>query len=176
MNRRGQWLAIALVAAGAALAGFAFNAWRSAPQAAAADATAALLDARLPDLDGRPQAVQQWNGRVIVVNFWATWCAPCRDEIPILVKLQEKHGPRGLQFVGIAIDQPDKVRPYATEMRMNFPILIGGAETIELTRKLGNRAGVLPFTVIISRDGRIVAREIGAAKEAQLEAQLLPLL
>jgi thiol-disulfide isomerase/thioredoxin len=120
--------------------------------------------------------VEQWRGKVIVVNFWATWCAPCREEIPMFVKLQEKYGSRGLQFVGIAIDQPAKVRPFASEFGMNFPVLIGGAEAIELTRTLGNKASVLPYTVILTRDGRIAATEMGAVKEERFESFLASLL
>jgi hypothetical protein len=81
-----------------------------------------------------------------------------------------------LQFVGIAIDQPEKVRPYAAELGMNFPILMGGVEGLNLARALGNTAGVLPFTVIVGRDGKIVSTEVGAAKEVKFEAALLPLL
>ena len=174
MSRRGQWLLIAAVALAAAAAGFGYNLWRTSPHGA--DGAAALKAAKLPDLDGRPQALEQWQGRVVVVNFWATWCAPCREEIPILTKLQAKYGARGLQLVGVAIDQPEKIRPYAAEMGMNFPILVGGADAIELTRTLGNRAGVLPFTVIVDRQGRLVERTVGAVKEAKLEQQLLSLL
>lgn len=166
-------LLVAAVAVLAAAAGFAYHVWRTAPEAAG---QAALATVGFPDLDGRAQSLDQWRGKVVVVNFWATWCAPCREEIPILVKLQRKHGAQGLQFVGVAIDQAEKVRPYAAEMGMNFPILIGGVDAIELTRTLGNRAGVLPFTVIVARDGRIAGREVGAVKEGPLEAQLLQLL
>ena len=166
-------LLIAAVAVVAAAAGFAWNVWRTSAESGAAGALAAVT---LPDLDGRPQRLEQWRGKVVVVNFWATWCAPCREEIPLLIKLQKKYGAEGLQLVGVAIDQAEKVRPYAAELGMNFPILMGGVETIELSRTLGNRAGVLPFTVILGRDGRIAAREVGAAKEGPLEARLLVLL
>ena len=176
MTRRLQWLLIAAVALAAGAAGFAYNAWRTGPAQAAAGAAASLQGAKLADLDGRIQSLERWKGQVIVVNFWATWCAPCREEIPLLMKLQEKYGPRGLQLVGVAIDQPEKVRPYAAEMGMNFPILIGGADAIELTRTLGNRAGVLPFTVVLDRQGRVVDRTVGIVKEARLEPQLLSLL
>jgi thiol-disulfide isomerase/thioredoxin len=128
---------------------------------------------RLPDLGGTPQALTQWRGKVVVLNFWATWCAPCREEIPLFVKLQNQYGAQGLQFVGVAIDQPEKVKPYAAELGMNFPILIGGVEAIDLTRTLGNRASVLPFTVIVGRDGRIVASEIGVMHRAKLEPVLV---
>jgi thiol-disulfide isomerase/thioredoxin len=175
MTRRWRdGLLIAAVAVVAAAAGFAYNAWRTTPDAGGGGE--ALGRAVFPDLEGRAQSLAQWRGKVVVVNFWATWCGPCREEIPILVRLQKEYGPRGLQLVGIAIDQPEKVRPYAAELGMNFPILIGSVDAIELTRTLGNRAGVLPFTVIFSRDGRMVAKEVGAVKEAPFEALLLKLL
>lgn len=170
-----DWLAIASVAALAAAAGFAYNVWRTTPEPGAV-AVAALTSARFANLDGATQSLEEWRGKVVVVNFWATWCAPCREEIPAFVKLQDRYRAQGLQFVGIAIDHPDKVRPYAAELKMNFPILIGGIEAIDLTRALGNRAGVLPFTVILRRDGQIAAKETGATQEAKLEALILPLL
>ena len=166
-------LLIAAVALLGAAAGFAYNAWRTASDGSRSAALAAVT---LPDLQGRPQALDQWRGKVLVLNFWATWCAPCREEIPVLVKLQNKYEAQGLQFVGIAIDQAEKVRPYAAEMGMNFPILIGSLDAIELTRTLGNKAGVLPFTVFVARDGEIAGREVGAAKEGPLEERLLTLL
>jgi thiol-disulfide isomerase/thioredoxin len=175
-RRAREWLVIVLVAFAAGAGGYAFNVWRTAPdRAAAATARDTLLAARLPDLNDRPQALGQWKGKVLVVNFWATWCAPCREEIPLFVKLQKKYAARGVQFVGIAIDQAEKVRPYATELGMNFPILIGNVDTIDLGRTLGNRAGVLPFTVFVGRDGNIVSTEVGAIKEAKLELLLAPM-
>ena len=176
MTRAREWTLIALVAAIAALAGSVYNVWRVAPHQAASEAGAALLASEIPDLDGRAQPLNQWQGKVIVVNFWATWCAPCREEIPVFIRLQEKYRSHGLQFVGIAIDQPDKVRPYAAELGMNFPVLIGGVGAIDLSRQLGNRAGVLPFTVILDRHGKIVHTEIGAVKEAKFEPLLASLL
>ena len=178
MTRR-DWIVLAAVALIAAAAGFAYNAWRTGPQPPAGkdgDALATLMSTRLPDLEQRSRAVEEWRGKVIVVNFWATWCAPCREEIPLFVKLQKTYGERGLQFVGIAIDDPAKIRPFATEFGMNFPVLVAGADAIDLARKLGNRAGVLPFTVIISRDGKVVSSEIGTAHNARLESLLASLL
>jgi thiol-disulfide isomerase/thioredoxin len=173
---RREWFATGAVAVAAGVAGYALNAWRTAPDPAGEAGRNALLRLQLPDLDGRPQTIGDWRGKVVVVNFWATWCGPCRDEIPLFVKLQSQYGARGLQFIGIAIDQPDKVRPFAAEFGMNFPILIGGAETIELSRQLGNRAGVLPFTVVLGRDGGVAASAVGAAKPEKLEPLLTSLL
>ena len=175
MTRR-EWAlttAVALVAGGS---GYAYNAWRTAAEAEARQAVAALEAAELPNLDGKAQALRQWRGKLVVLNFWATWCAPCREEIPVFIRLQDRYGDRGLQFVGIAIDHPSKVRPYAAELGMNFPILVGWMEAIELARKLGNRSGVLPFTLVLARDGTIAMTHIGALKEAQLEPLLTSML
>jgi thiol-disulfide isomerase/thioredoxin len=176
MKRSRDALLIALVGVVAAAGGYAYNTWRTAPQAASDQALAALIAARLPDLSGTPQALDQWRGKVVLVNFWATWCAPCREEIPMLVKLQEKYGERGLQLVGIAIDQAEKVRPYAAEMGMNFPILLGSSDGIALARELGNKAAVLPFTLVLDRNGKIVAREVGALKAPRIEGLVSSLL
>jgi thiol-disulfide isomerase/thioredoxin len=174
MSRR-EWLVVVAVAVLAVAAGIGVQYWRISGTPGDA-ANEALQAARFTDLQGETQSVERWRGKVIVVNFWATWCAPCREEIPMFVKLQEKYGERGLQFVGVAIDQPAKVRPFASEFGMNFPVLIGGADAIELTRSLGNKASVLPFTVILGRDGRITATETGAVKEGRFESFLATLL
>jgi thiol-disulfide isomerase/thioredoxin len=179
VDRARGWLLLGLVAIGAAAAGYAYQAWRSAAQpitAARDEGAARLMATQLPDLENTPQFIGQWRGKVLVVNFWATWCAPCREEIPIFVRLQDKFRERGLQIVGIAIDRPDNVRPYAAELGMNFPVLIGGSDAIDLTRALGNRGAVLPYTVVIDRDGRIAAVEMGAAKENKFSALLASLL
>ena len=174
MTRTREWTVLALVALAAAAAGYAYYVWKTGPQPPRA--TAISIAGSIPDLDGKMQALEQWRGKVLVVNFWATWCAPCREEIPIFMRLQTKYGGRGLQFVGIAIDQPEKVRPYAAELGMNFPVLIGGVEALEFARQLGNNARLLPFTVVIDREGKVIHREVGAVKEAKIEPFLASLL
>ena len=176
MISRREWLTTAAVAVAAGSAGFAFNAWRTAPEPPSAAGGDALLELRLPDLEDRLHTIADWKGKLVVVNFWATWCGPCREEIPLFVRLQSDYASRGLQFIGIAIDQPDKVKPFAREFKMNFPILIGGYDVIELGRRIGNKAGVLPFTVILGRDGRIVATAVGAAKPEKFEPLVVSLL
>ena len=135
-----------------------------------------VLRVRVADVKGGTQSLEQWRGQVLVVNYWATWCAPCREEIPVFVRLQERYGRRGLQFVDIAIDQPDKVAEFASEFRINYPLLLGGLETLELLRQVGNRAGVLPYTLVIDRKGNLVSREPGGLKENRLERIIQPLL
>jgi thiol-disulfide isomerase/thioredoxin len=131
---------------------------------------------RLTDLKGAGQGLDQWRGRVVVINFWATWCAPCREEIPGFVSLQERYGQLGLQFVGVALDQPDKVAAFAQEFRINYPVLIGGLDIMDLLRQAGNRAGVLPYTLVIDRKGNLVGQERGGLKESKLEGLIQPLL
>ena len=137
---------------------------------------AQLMAVTLPDMDGKPQALAQWRGKVMVVNFWATWCAPCLKEIPEFVRMQQKFGPRGLQFVGIAIDNRDKVREFATKFRITYPVLIGEMDAIELVRVVGNDRGGLPFTVIVDRKGRLIGTELGGLTEKKLTAIIEPML
>jgi thiol-disulfide isomerase/thioredoxin len=136
----------------------------------------ALFGVALPDAKGREQSIGQWKGKVLVVNFWATWCVPCREEMPEFVKAQQEFGPRGLQFVGIAVDDPAKVEAFAAELGLNYPALIGGYGAIELSRSFGNRLGALPFTIIVDRAGRINHTQLGPIKEAQLRAIIVQLL
>ena len=131
---------------------------------------AELLALSLPDIQGTPQSLSQWRGKVLVVNFWATWCEPCREEMPQFVQAQRELGPRGLQFIGIAVDQPDKVIQFARELDLNYPALIGGYDAFELSRPLGNRLAALPFTVIIDREGRVVHTQLGPLKKGQLRS------
>jgi thiol-disulfide isomerase/thioredoxin len=177
MNTR-TLVVFAIVAGVSAAGGVAYH-LRSPDGGAAVDARGVVervLAAPLADIKGGSQSIGQWRGRVLVINYWATWCAPCREEIPMFVKMQERYGERGLQFIGIAIDQPAKVAEFAAEFRVNYPLLIAGADSLELLRQAGNRAGVLPYTLVIDRKGNLVSREPGGLKEARLETLLQPLL
>ena len=127
----------------------------------------------LPDLEGRLRNVAEWDGRLLVVNFWATWCAPCREEIPLFVRLQEQFGDRGLQFVGIALDQPANVAPFAAEYGINYPVLVGQGEAIELMRRFGSLYGALPFTAVVGRDGRVAYVHEGVFLPSQAKTQII---
>ena len=133
------------------------------------DATT-LLALSLPDAAGKEQSIGQWRGKVVVVNFWATWCAPCREEMPEFVRAQTEFGGRGLQFVGIAVDQADKVDQFAKELGLNYPTLIGGYGAVELSKTLGNRLAALPFTIIVDRQGQVVHTQLGPLKSDQLRS------
>jgi thiol-disulfide isomerase/thioredoxin len=113
---------------------------------------------------------------VLVVNFWAPWCPPCRKEIPGFLRLQERLGPKGLQIVGVALDEQDKVRAYVEETGMDYPILLGGMDAVNLGRLAGNRLGGLPYTVVLDRQGQAVATLVGEVAEARLEGIVQPLL
>lgn len=176
MTRTRAYALLAAVAVASAAAGAAYHLWLKGRPDGSGVVAERVYAARLPDLKGTPQPLAQWRGRVLVVNFWATWCVPCREEIPGFVRLQARHGARGLQFVGIAIDEPDKVTAFAREFGINYPLLVGQLDTLELLRQAGNRAGVLPYTLVLDRQGQVVSREPGGLKEARLEGLIQPLL
>jgi thiol-disulfide isomerase/thioredoxin len=129
---------------------------------------ALLMQLSLPDVNGTPQSLDQWRGKVLIVNFWATWCVPCREEMPEFVRTQQEFGDKGLQFVGVAVDEQGKVARFADEIALNYPALIGGYGAMELSKTLGNRLMALPFTVIVGRDGNIAFTQLGPIKKEQL--------
>ncbi len=105
--------------------------------------------------DNKLSNIKEWDGKVLVINFWASWCPPCRREMPMFVRLQEQYADKGLQFIGIAIDEPDQVRDFMDTMMVNYPMLIGAQDAIDVARIYGNRFGALPYTVIVDRKGII---------------------
>ena len=140
----------------------------------AAPGDIALRSASLVDLAGQPRKLSEWQGRILMCNFWATWCAPCREEIPLLMAARAKYGPAGVEIVGIAIDNAAKVLDFSTSFNISYPILLAEADGLDLMRKLGNSAGGLPYTVVADRKGNVVHRKLGALKQADLDAILGP--
>ena len=107
------------------------------------------------DLHGQLRNINEWDGKLIFLNFWATWCPPCKKEIPAFIELQQAYGDQGFQIISIAVDEEVAVREYAREMGMNYPTMAVQAEGVGLAKRYGNGVGVLPYTVIINRDGEI---------------------
>ncbi|MGQ0651637.1 MAG: TlpA family protein disulfide reductase [Betaproteobacteria bacterium] len=160
------------VGVAAGVAGALFGAFGVQRATGASD----LLSLTLPDLDGRPTPLMGWQGRVLVANFWATWCAPCLEEIPLLATVQRQHAGRGLQVVGIALDQAPKIRDFVAKTPAGYPILVGDGSLVGLMQKLGNPSGGLPFTAILDRKGSLAHRKLGAFKGAELAGIIQPLL
>jgi peroxiredoxin len=138
--------------------------------------THSLFAASLPDITGKSQALSQWKGKIIVVNFWATWCPPCLEEMPELSKLQERYRDRNIIVLGISTDDLDKIREFAELHPVSYPLLSGNIEAMDLGISLGNDKGVLPYTAIINLDGTVAKTYFGRVDQALLEKTLLPLM
>ena len=107
------------------------------------------------DLDGTVRNIREWDGQLILLNFWATWCPPCKKEIPDFIDLQQAYGDQGFQVIGIAIDEEEATREFAETVGINYPVMAVQVDAVMLAKRYGNAAGALPYTVIINRDGEI---------------------
>jgi thiol-disulfide isomerase/thioredoxin len=135
-----------------------------------------LPEFRLPDTGGVEVSSKAWAGKVLVLNFWATWCPPCLREMPLLTEVQQAHGDESLQVVGIAIDEPGSVQRFLADNPVGYPVLLGDTDAIEMSRRLGNRLQGLPFTAIFDRAGRRVHAQVGEVTRTSLSEHLEPLL
>jgi len=180
MFNRTNALILVIAIAGAAL-GFLAGGWirpMHAPSGRAAahalDIGDALPDAELPGLDGKPRSLAEWRGKLVLVNFWASWCGPCREEMPLLDATQKRLAEKGLQIVGIANDSAAATKGFLAKTPVAYPILVDDPEHGDLSERLGNTRDVLPYTVLVGRDGRILARRPGNFSESALDAWLAP--
>ena len=165
---RREALILAAAGVGAAAAGLVAGALLLQGRSGAS----ALLSTAYPDLSGRPRRLLDWQGRLVVCNFWATWCAPCREEMPMLSRLREKYQAKGVEFVGIGIDSAAKILEFSRTHPVAYPLLVADAGAIDLMRSLGNAGGALPFTVMLDRAGAVAYRRLGALTQQELEKAL----
>jgi len=142
----------------------------------AGDSINSLPDIRLQDTAGREITSNSWAGKVVVLNYWATWCPPCLREMPMLAQLQQGYDTGRLQVVGVAIDDADSVRRFLDENQVDYQILLGDVASVELSKRLGNRTGGLPFTVVFDRVGRLVFSHNGEIGAVDIRTHVIPLL
>ena len=131
-----------------------------------------LFSTRLPDTNGKQRLLADWRGKILVVNFWATWCQPCREEMPAFSRLSEKYTANNVQFVGIALDNAANVAEFSKKIPVSYPLLIAETEGGELIRQLGNPQLGLPYTLIIGGTGDVSLTRLGKLSETQLDAFL----
>ena len=180
MNR-GQIIAVVLLAAAAGAAGYFVSRHQSSPVdpvvAVPVDSAElrAVPDFSLTDLAGETRSGSEWSGQVRIVNFWATWCPPCRREIPLLIDLQQEYGDR-MQVIGIAIDDLADVQSYAEETAFNYPVLVGQQKAIDLGNAFLPDFVGLPFTVIVDAEDRIAKVHMGELHRDEAEAMLAEVL
>jgi thiol-disulfide isomerase/thioredoxin len=166
----------ALILAAAGVAAAAAGALAGVFALQSRSGAAALLNEPLRDLTGAPRRLADWRGQVLVCNFWATWCAPCREEIPLLIAAQQQYKHNFVQFVGIGIDSVLKIVEYAKEMKIDYPLLVAEPSITDTMKKLGNKQSGLPFTVVLDRQGAVAATKLGALGRMELNGIIPPLI
>jgi thiol-disulfide isomerase/thioredoxin len=135
-------------------------------------AVSTLYAQSLNDLTGKPQSLGQWKGKPLLVNFWASWCAPCVQEMPELSELAAKDGGKHFNVIGIGIDSPANLNEFVKKTKVAYPLYVGGMSGTDLSRELGNTHGGLPFTVLIGPDGQVRKTYLGRLKFEELRADL----
>ena len=181
MKRIVSYLTIAVLAASAGAAVYKFVLQRHPqPQVVAAEPAAGiplvLPDFSLQDRDGNLRSIHSWPGKSLIVNFWATWCGPCRKEIPLLMQTNRSREAEGFQLVGVAVDFRDDVLRYATQMHIDYPLLIGEQEGLNAVNAFGVQAVGFPFTVFTDNQDRVVTLHLGELTAGQLDVILKTVL
>ncbi len=138
--------------------------------------TETLPEFSMPDPEGETRDISEWEGDILVINFWGTWCAPCREEVPLLIDVQDEFEDQGLTVLGIALDQPEQVKAFAEEFGINYPLLVGENETLEVLEAFGSGALGLPHTFVVDRDGRVVNFHLGLIEPDEVDPLLAPAL
>jgi len=135
-----------------------------------------LAEFTMPDVSGKPHNIKEWESKIRIINFWATWCPPCLKEIPMFKTLQQQFTNNGLQFIGVAVDDQASVKEYMAKTDINYPILIGDLAGIALSQQLGNTAGVVPYTLIVNQQGQVIYQHNGEISREQIIEIITPLL
>jgi peroxiredoxin len=170
MRRRGIAWVVGVVAAVALAAGLSLALRHfSTGSGGSADV---FFQQTFKDLDGVTVPMAQWKDRVVVVNFWATWCPPCVEEMPDLQRIHDDYAARGVVVVGLGIDSPSALKRFRDQHQLSLPLLAAGAAGSELGRALGNGSGALPYTVLVDRKGRIVQAHLGQVRPVDLRRWL----
>ena len=172
-----QFLILAVIGAFIGLLASGVEKWWQQEQSTASESQLEKLpEFSLTTMDGGAWHSQQWTNKILVLNFWATWCPPCREEMPIFSKLQEEFAQQDVQFIGVAIDDREAVQEFIDSYGIDFTILLGDTQAAALSERLGNRFSALPFTVIVDKGGEIKLRHAGGIKEEQLRPVLAGLI
>ncbi|MFZ6815289.1 TlpA family protein disulfide reductase [Undibacterium sp. Rencai35W] len=171
MNKRFFFAAVLVAIASITFGVVAANK-QLAPSAPKNASVAQLLALSLPDSKGQIQKLAQWQGKFLLVNFWATWCGPCVQEMPELSALQKDLASANVQLLGLGIDSPTNIADFAKKYQITYPLFAAGMEGTELSRQLGNQAGGLPFTVLIAPDGSVAKQYLGRLKMDELRADI----
>ncbi len=174
LNRRTVLLAIgvAVVAGLAGLAGVLTARLVNDPGRRLVTVDRPPADFTLPDPDGRPRHLSEWRGRYVLVNFWASWCPPCRHELPMLAASQRRYGSDRLQVLGVSLDEPKALKEYLNKSPLGFPTLMGERDGFNLMARYGHPRGSIPFSVLLGPDGKVLARKAGAFSESELDTLL----
>lgn len=193
MNSR-LWIIVVVAGALGLGAGAGVRHWLIPPEGPATEAKTAptgangepdsppeVVDSRrpdftLPDRSGEPRSIGDFDDRVVLLNFWATWCPPCLEEVPALDHLHRELGDEGLSVVGVALEDAEPVQAFAEEHDVGYPLLVGGREAFDIAADYGNARGTLPYTVVIDRSGKIRATHQGALTREEAQALVAPWL
>lgn len=130
----------------------------------------------LPGMDGKPHELAEWHGKVILLNFWASWCSPCQTEIRDLVAYQSQYAAQGLQIVGVGMDDETKLRNVQRTLGINYPVLLANTPGNPLMAGFGNRDGIVPYSVLISREGKVIYTHTGIITQEIFAEQVIPWL
>lgn len=167
MNRR-QWISIAGISLIALISGVLVSQWISQSKLADVPAINRFFAQPWQTPDGKTADVQAWRNKVLVVNFWASWCPPCVKEMPTLNLLQQEFKEQNVLFVGIGIDSPSNIREFLQKTPISYPIVIGGIDGSAIAKQLGNTQGALPYTIVIDAKGKAISSKLGQISEDEL--------